>query len=123
MREHSSKNHLPHNVLQEYLESLADSGGHPDRKAEKVLSSYAELRYQLNGGGHCSVCHAAVRHVLPVRVEHSDGSVSDFECLCTRCLEAERVQSSRVILTVGKAALVYTPGKASPKSLTIDTPR
>lgn len=114
---------MPHNVLQEYLESLADTGNHPDRKVEKVLSSYAELQYRLNGGGHCSVCHASVRHVLPVRVEHNDGSMTDFECLCTRCLEAERVQSHRVTLTVGKASLVYTPGKPSPKNLNFGTRR
>lgn len=114
---------MPHNVLQEYLESLAESGGHADRKVEKVLNSYAELQYRLNGGGHCSVCHASVRHVLPVRVEHNDGSVSDFQCLCTRCLEAERVQSDRVTLTVGKASLVYTPGKPSPKHLNFVTRR
>ncbi len=118
MREASSKHPVPHNVLQEYLESLADSG-QPDRKLEKVLNSYAELQFRLNGGGHCAVCHATVRHVVPVRVEHTDGSVSDFQCLCTRCLEAERAQSSRVVLTVGKASLVYTPGaKNAPKTQT-----
>ena len=115
MREPSHKNPVPHNVLQEYLESLADTGLHPDRRLEKVLNSYAELQFRLHGGGHCAICHAAVRHVLHVRVEHQDGSVSDFQCLCARCLEAERVQSDRVTLTIGKAALVYTPnGKQRP---------
>ena len=99
---------IPHNVLQEYLESLADAGSPPDRAERKILLSYAELQYRLNGGGHCTVCHASVRHVLPVRVEHPDNSIADFQCLCTRCLEAERAVASRVILTVGKAVLVYT---------------
>ena len=107
---------IPHNVLQDYLESLAETGGHPDQRLEKILGSYAELQYRLNGGGHCSVCRAAVRHVLPVRVEHSDGSISDFECLCTRCLQAERAQSDKVTLTVGKAVLVYTPGEEKPRT-------
>ena len=109
-------NDLPHNVLQDYLEALADTGGHPDKRLERILSSYAELRYRINGGGHCAICHAAVRHVLPVRVEHADGSIADYQCLCTRCLQAERVVSDRVSLTVGRARLVYTPGEASPRT-------
>lgn len=107
---------IPHNVMQDYFESLAETGGRPDQRFEKILGSYAELQYRINGGGHCSVCHAAVRHVLPVRAEHKDGSVADFQCLCTRCLEAERALSSRVILTVGKAVLVYTPGETKPRT-------
>ena len=108
MRERRSKD-VPRNVLQEYFESLAETGGQPKKRMEKILGSYAEVQYRINGGGHCSVCRAAVRHVLPVRVEHADGSVAAFECLCTRCLQAERVLSKRVTLTVGKAVLVYTP--------------
>jgi hypothetical protein len=62
------------------------------------------------------VCHAAVRHVLPVRVDHADGSIADFGCLCTRCLQAERALSDRVTLTVGRARLVYTPGESHPRT-------
>jgi len=116
MRDATAKQHVPRNVLQDYLESLAENGGRPDRKLAKVLSSYAELQFRLNGGGHCAECHATVRHVLPVRVEHIDGSVSDFVCLCTRCLESERAQSCRVVLTVGKASLVYTRDRQHPKT-------
>jgi len=107
---------IPRNVLQDYLESLADTGGHPDQRVEKILIAYAELQYRLHGGGHCTVCRASVRHVLPVRVEHADGSVADFGCLCTRCLQAERVVSDRVTLTVGRARLVYTPGETRPRT-------
>ena len=110
-------NDIPHNVLQDFLESLAETGGHPDKRLEKILGSYAELQYRMNGGGHCSVCRAAVRHVLPVRVEHSDGSIADYECLCNRCLQAERVLSDRVSLTVGRARLVYTPGQSRPRTM------
>lgn len=107
---------IPHNVMQDYFESLAETGGHPDERLEKILGSYAELQYRINGGGKCSMCRATVRHVLPIRVEHKDGSVADFQCLCTRCLEAERALSKRVILTVGKAVLVYTPGEKKPRT-------
>jgi hypothetical protein len=116
MRERRSKD-VPRNVLQDYFESLADTGVQSNKRLERILASYAEVQYRINGGGHCSVCRAAVRHVLPVRVEHADGSIADFECLCTRCLQAERVLSERVTLTVGKAVLVYTPkGGISPKT-------
>ena len=115
MRQGRSKD-IPHNVLQEYFESLEETGGRPDKRLEKILGSYAEVQFRINGGGHCSVCRAAVRHVIPVRVEHNDGSVADFQCLCTRCLEAERALSRRVILTVGKAVLVYTPGEQEPRT-------
>ena len=107
---------VPHNVLQDYLESLAETSGHPDQRLEKLLTSYAELRYRLKGGGHCSVCHASVRHVLPVRVERADGSVGEYACLCNRCLQAERVQSNQVTLTVGRATLTYTPGDSHPRT-------
>lgn len=98
---------VPENVVQDYLESLADTNLHPSQRLQKVLTSYAELRYRLNGGGKCKVCGASVRHIIPVRAEHIDGSTSEFPCLCTRCLEAERAISQRVTLTVGKAFLVY----------------
>ena len=112
----SPRSNLPQNVLQEYLESLAETGGRPDKRLEKVLGSYAEVQYRINGGGKCAVCRASVRHVLPVRVEHHDGSVANFSCLCTRCLQAERVLSRAVSLTVGKAVLVYTPGQLEPRT-------
>jgi hypothetical protein len=116
MRERRSRD-FPRSVLQDYFESLAETGGQPNQRLEKILGSYAEVQYRIRGGGHCSVCRAAVRHVLPVRVENADGSIADFECLCTRCLQAERVLSARVTMTVGKAVLVYTPKRsASPKT-------
>ena len=98
---------VPENVVQDYLESLADTNVQPTKRLRKVLTSYAELRYRLNGGGKCKVCGASVRHIIPVKAEHLDGSISEFGCLCTRCMEAERAISDRVTLTVGKATLVY----------------
>jgi hypothetical protein len=98
---------VPENVLQDFLESLADADGQPGKRLKKVLTSYAELQYRLNGGGRCTVCNATVRHIIPVRAQHEDGSTAAFQCLCTRCLEAERAVSDTVTLTVGRAQLVY----------------
>jgi len=114
----SHKRPVPHNVLQEYLQALADcvNDGPSDRQ-QKILLSYAELQYQLHGGGRCSMCHASVRHVLPVTAEHTDGTIAEFGCLCTRCLEGERVVSNRVTLTIGRARLEYTTyGGPEPRS-------
>lgn len=100
---------MPHNVLQEYLEALAEGMRHgPTAHKQKALVSYAELQYRLKGGGRCSVCRAAVRHRVPVQSEHLDGTIAEFACLCTRCLEAEKALSRRVELTVGNARIEYT---------------
>lgn len=98
---------VPENVVQDYLESLAETNVHPSKRLKKVLVAYAELRYRLIGGSRCKLCGASVRHVIPVKAQHADGTTSEFSCLCTRCLEAERAISDRVTLTVGKAILVY----------------
>lgn len=114
----SHKRPVPYNVLQEYLQALADcvNDGPSDRHL-KILLSYAELQYQLHGGGRCSMCRASVRHVLPVTAEHTDGTIAEFGCLCTRCLEGERVVSNRVTLTIGRARLEYTTtGGPQPRS-------
>ena len=112
----SRKTPLPHNVLQEYLQALADSVDEgPSARQQKILLSYAELQYQLHGGGRCSMCRASVRHVLPVTAEHTDGTIAEFGCLCTRCLEGERVVSNRVTLTIGRARLEYTTSYGGPQ--------
>lgn len=102
------KRPVPHNVLQEYLQAMAegvDDG--PTARQRKALYSFAELQYQLHGGGRCAICRASVRHVLPVRAEHTDGTIAEYRCLCTRCLEGERGVCERVTLTVGNARLEY----------------
>jgi hypothetical protein len=107
---------LPHNVLQEYLQALADgAAAGPSDRQQRILLSYAELQYQLHGGGRCSMCRASVRHVLPVTAEHTDGTIAEFGCLCTRCLEGERVVSNRVTLTIGRARLEYTTSCGGPQ--------
>jgi hypothetical protein len=115
---HMASHHrpLPHNVLQEYLQALADGINEgPSDRQQRILLSYAELQYQLHGGGRCSICRASVRHVLPVTAEHTDGTVAEFGCLCTRCLEGARVVSTRVTLTIGRACLEYTTSYGGPQ--------
>ncbi len=107
------------NILQEYLQALADGmrDGPTDRQG-KALHSYAELQYQLRGGGRCSICRASVRHVLGVRAEHTDGTIAEYVCLCTRCLEGERAACDRITLYVGKARLEYTINHGEPETRT-----
>ncbi len=113
------KRQVSHNVLQEYLQALAEGVAEgPSARQEKILLSYAELQYQLKGGGHCAICRAAVRHVLPVKVEHNDGTIAEYRCLCTRCLEGERGLADRVTLTVGSARLEYANSRSAPATRT-----
>ena len=103
------KKPLPHNVLQEYLQALADGVTEgPSDLQQKILLAYAELQYQLHGGGRCSLCRASVRHVLPVTAEHTDGTIAEFGCLCTRCLQGEQAVSNRVTLIIGRTHLEYS---------------
>jgi hypothetical protein len=109
------KKPVPHNVLQDYLQALAEGlDQDPGSHQQKALQSYAELQFRLHGGGRCSLCRASVRHVLPVKAEHSDGTIAEFRCLCTRCLEGERAVSDRVTLAVGNARLEYTAAQGKP---------
>ena len=102
-------------VLQDYLEALAEEPASPNR-ARQVLSSYAEVRYRMTGGGRCSVCRAHVRHVLPVSIHRADGSTVEFECLCQRCLEGENALAQSVEITVGSARWVVKNNKKKKKS-------
>ena len=94
-------------ALQEYLESLAQDEDVPTRRKRNLLASFAELQYKLRGGSHCAVCNTPVRHVIPVMAERGDGSETRYPCLCTRCLEAERIESRRVVLQIGQAMVEY----------------
>ena len=81
-------------ILQEYLQTLAESQQDQnqvgEKRAKQLLTSYAEFRFRLAGGSKCPLCRASVRHVLPVLVLHKTGKKTNYECLCNRCLEAER---------------------------------
>ena len=99
---------VPAKVLQEYLETLADcAGAAPAQRQERLLLSYAELQFHRKGGSKCAVCAAAVRHVVAVRAEREPGVVLEYACLCNRCLQAERMLSARVVLSLGQAQVTY----------------
>ena len=112
---------ISHRELQQYLTVLA---GDTDRKdpvrQANLLFSFAELKFRMGGGGKCSVCHAHVRHVLPVEVEREDGTHTAYECLCTRCLVAEKTSAVRVTLRIGHAKVEYTrPSRINVASETV----
>lgn len=96
--------------LAEYLDSLFDKGLRKDEsRTERLLLSYAELQFQMKGGGRCAGCNAPVRLVIPVTAERPDGSVKSFACLCQRCLEAERDQAKVIRMQIGQAKVEFTP--------------
>lgn len=99
---------VPAKVLQEYLEALAECASiAPAQRMEKLLLSYAELQYRRNGGSKCAACKTSVRHVVTVRAEREPGVVLEYACLCARCLQAERMLSRRVVLSLGQAQVAY----------------
>ncbi len=101
---------ISHRELQQYLTALAgntENGDQPVSQAN-LLFSFAELKFRIGGGGKCSVCRAHVRHVLPVAVERENGARTTYDCLCTRCLVAEKVSAARVTLRIGNAKVEYT---------------
>lgn len=107
---------VPVKTLQDYLQVLAEPDERPSEKRWKLLTSYAELQYKLEGGGRCSICRASVRHVLPVTAEHEDGTVMEYDCLCTRCLQAERAVSEKLTLKIGRTTLDYSRPERDPKT-------
>ena len=98
-------------VLQDYFEALADEPASPTR-VRQVLTSYAEVRYRLNGGSHCAICHAHVRHVLPVTIRRADDSIVNFECLCQRCMQGEEALAKSLEIRVGKAHWIIKSNKS-----------
>lgn len=100
---------ISHRELQHYLAALANGSEQKDSvRQANLLFSFAELKFRIGGGGRCAVCRAHVRHVLPVEVERENGSLATFDCLCTRCLVAEKVSARRVTLRIGHARVEYT---------------
>ena len=100
---------ISHRELQQYLTVLAgDTEQRDPVRQANLLFSFAELKFRMGGGGKCSICRAHVRHVLPVEVERENGARATYECLCTRCLVAEKAQATRVTLRVGHAKVEYT---------------
>ena len=102
---------IPEKALQDYLRALEENADvTPEERQEKLLQAYAELQYSLRGGGRCSACGAHVRHALPVTVERA-GKPKHYDCLCLRCLAAEKAAAGEVTLRVGKAAFHYSAAK------------
>ncbi len=100
---------ISHRELQQYLTVLAGNSENGDAvRQANLLFSFAELKFRMAGGGRCSVCRAHVRHVLPVVVERENGVPTAYDCLCTRCLVAEKASATRVTLRVGHAKVEYT---------------
>jgi|GEM_PF-3918703 len=100
-------------ALEEYLYALdrASSAALPDKK-RTLLAAYAEFRYQVGGGTHCTCCRTPVRHAMTVEVQRTNGSVANFAALCTRCLEGEKANAKSVTLRVGPVeyeTIVVTP--------------
>ena len=91
-------------ILQEYLQARADT---PERsehdRARHLLTSYAEFRFHVAGGSRCPMCHAHVRHVLPVAIVQLDGERREFPCLCFRCVEGERTNVRAIEIGLGDA--------------------
>ncbi len=100
---------ISHRELQQYLAALANGGEQKDSvRQANLLFSFADLKFRIKGGGRCAVCRAHVRHVLPVEVQRDNGTRTKYDCLCTRCLVAEKSSATRVTLRVGNAKIEYT---------------
>lgn len=95
-------------VLQDYLEAVAEAAQAADPQDEKLLFGYAELKYRIAGGGRCALCRAHVRHVVPVLARRASGDALAYECLCQRCLQGEIGLADEVELRIGDACVRYT---------------
>ena len=104
----TAKNQHHPQVLQDYLEALADSAAAATPSDQKLLFGYAELKYRMHGGGKCTLCRAPVRHVVPVFSRREDGESVAYDCLCQRCLLGEVAMATAVELRIGEACVRYT---------------
>ena len=89
-------------ALEDYLAALdhASTSALPEKK-KALLAAYAEFRYQVQGGTHCTTCRTPVRHAMAVEVRRRGGITAHFAALCTRCLEGETALAESVTLRVG----------------------
>ena len=112
---------IPERTLQDYLRALEENADlTPEERQVTLLQAYAELQYSLRGGARCSACGAHVRHALPVTVERK-GKTHHCDCLCVRCLEAEKAAAGEVTLRVGKAAFHYSAAQGTAEPATSKT--
>ncbi len=70
----------------------------PQREADRqeVLLAIAEIDHRLRGNRKCAGCGAPVRAVMRTVSIDDSGHLREYECLCRRCLEAEKVYSRTV---------------------------
>jgi hypothetical protein len=113
-----NKNRHHPQVLQDYLEALADSAAAVAPSGKKLLFGYAELKYRMAGGGRCTLCRTPVRHVVPVFSKREDGESVAYDCLCQRCLLGEVAMATEVELRIGEASVRYTRNSADEKPVT-----
>jgi hypothetical protein len=97
--------------FQEYLEAVlaAQQFQQSNVRTWTLLQCYAEFQFRLNGGGHCAMCKATVRHIIPVTVCRVNGQVDKYSSLCTRCYEGERAISVKMIQEIGEARVEEGP--------------
>jgi hypothetical protein len=67
------------------------------------------------------MCHAHVRHVMPIYAVHLDGSERSYPCLCTRCFEGEKGLSSRIVVRLGATSLTYDRNEKEKFELSVQT--
>ncbi|HUS18467.1 MAG TPA: hypothetical protein VMZ25_02355 [Terriglobales bacterium] len=70
----------------------------PKRETERqeVLLALAEINHRLRGNGKCHVCRAPVRAIMRTVGVDDAGRSWEYECLCRRCLEAEKAYCRKV---------------------------
>lgn len=80
-----------------------DEAALPQRESERqeALLAIADIEFRLYGGGKCAVCRAPVRAVMKTVAVDDAGRRFEYDCLCRRCLEAERAYSRAVTSYIG----------------------
>jgi hypothetical protein len=57
---------------------------------QEALHALAEVEYRLHGTSKCSICRAPVRAAMKSVGVDDKGKRYIYQCLCRRCLEAEK---------------------------------
>jgi hypothetical protein len=70
----------------------------PQRESERqeILLALADINHRLYGHGKCNVCRAPVRAIMRTVGVDDAGQTWEYECLCRRCLEAEKAHCRKV---------------------------
>ena len=103
------KNTLSPRDMHDYLEALSrcQANQNDERAKFDLMRAFAELQFCIHGGAKCGVCQAHVRHVLSVSAQRSDGTLHEYDCLCTRCFESERTVSNKIAVSLGDATIYF----------------